>query len=207
MINIKGQKFIRYMPSKCKVKPFQTNTKWSYGSSLPSASLSHFIIIKVQAHQASSILNGPRGSKWPNFALLHIWFATSWLSLKFVSMFFWIQKFHVAFNELCLCIYIYFFKNKKQKNSKKKKFQDFQIFPKKKENFLNEKSLWTRGIEPLSDFKKKKFFELGALDFLVTFFKKAPFFFLSNISRFFKVFFSKWYMRIPWTKRFVNCDV
>ena len=81
------------------------------GSSLPSASSSHFIIIKFQAHQASSILNGPRGSKWPNFASLHIWFPTSWLSLKFVclfhvSMFLWIQNFHVAFNELCLCIYI-----------------------------------------------------------------------------------------------------
>ena len=45
------------------------------------------IIIKVQAHQASSILNGLRRSKWPNFALLHIWFATSWLSLKFVCLF------------------------------------------------------------------------------------------------------------------------
>ena len=67
-------------------------------------------------------------------------------------MFFWIQKFHVAFNELCLCIYI---KNKKQKNSKKE-IQDFQIFPKKRENFSNKKSLWTRGIEPLSHLKKKK---------------------------------------------------
>ena len=121
MINIKGQKFTRYMPSKCTVKPFQANTKWSYGSSLPSASPSHFIIIKVQAHQVSSILNGPRRSKWPNFASLHIWFATSWLSLKFVclfhvSMFLWIQKFYEAFNELCLCIYI-----KKQKTKKQKK--------------------------------------------------------------------------------------
>ena len=106
MINIKGQKLTRCMPSKCKPRPFQANTKWSYGSSS-----SHFIIIKVQAHQASSILDGPRRSKWPNFASLHIWFATSWLSLKFfclfhVFMFLWIPKFHVAFNELFLCIYI-----------------------------------------------------------------------------------------------------
>ena len=35
------------------------------------------IIIKVQAHQVLSILNGPRRSKQPNFASLHIWFATS----------------------------------------------------------------------------------------------------------------------------------
>ena len=78
------------------------------GSSLPSASpsQSHFIIIKGQAHQASSILNGPRRSKRPNFASLHIWFATSWLSLKFVSlfhvsMFLWSLKIHVTFDVLC----------------------------------------------------------------------------------------------------------
>ena len=57
----------------------------------------------------------------------------------------------------------------------KKKIQDFQIFPKKRENFSNEKSLWTRGIEPLSHLKI--FFELGPLDFLVTFSKKPIFFF------------------------------
>ena len=77
IINIKGQKLTRCMPSKCMVKPFQANTNWSYGSSLPSAIPSHFIIIKVQAHQASSILNRPRRSKWPNFTSLHIWFVTS----------------------------------------------------------------------------------------------------------------------------------
>ena len=49
-------------------------------------------------------------------------------------------------------IYIFFLKNSK------KKFQDFQIFLKKKrEKFSNEKSIWTRGIEPLSHLKKKKF--------------------------------------------------
>ena len=150
MINIKGQKFTRHMPSKCKVKPFQANTKWSYGSSLPSASLSHFIIIKVQTHQALSILNGPRRSKWPNFISLHIWFVTSWLSLKFVclfhvSMFFFflIQKFHVAFNELCLCVcvcvcvYIFFLK---EKNSKKKNSR-FPSLSRKRGNFANVKSL------------------------------------------------------------------
>ena len=135
MINIKGQKFTRYMLSKCKVKPFQANTKWSYGSSLPSASPSHFILIKVQAYQASSILNGPRRSKWPNFASLHIWFVTSWLSLKFVClfhvfMFLWILKIHVAFDVLCLCIYI-FFKNPKKKKSRfpnlKKKKKEIQM--------------------------------------------------------------------------------
>ena len=58
-----------------------------------------------------------------------------------------------------------------------KKFQDFQIFPKKREKLKKKKKkgLWTRGIEPLSHLKKK-FFELGALDFLVTFSKKTHFF-------------------------------
>ena len=71
-----------------------------------------------------------------------------------------------------VCVYIL-------KKKQKKKIQDFQNFPKKKKkNF------------------QKKIFGLGTLDFLVTFSKKAHFFFLSKISRFFKVFFSKWYMRI-----------
>ena len=71
------------------------------------------------------------------------------------------------------------------KKFQKKKFQDFQIFPKKREKFSKKKKkiLWTRGIEPLSYLFFKKFFELGALDFLVTFLKKAHFF-LIKISRF-----------------------
>ena len=105
----------------------------NHGSSLPSASPKHFIMIKVQAYRVLSILNGPRRSKWPNFASLHIWFATSWLSLKFVSLFhvsifLWILKIHVAFDVLCSCIYIFF-----------KKIQDFQIFPKKREKISNKK--------------------------------------------------------------------
>ena len=153
---IKGQKLTRCMPSKCKPKPFQANTNWSYGLSLSSASPNHFIIIKVQAHQASRILNGPRKSKWPNFASLHIWFATSWLSLKFVclfhvSIFFWIQKFHVAFNELCLCIYI---KNKKTKTKTKTKIQKNS-----KKNFKISKSF----LKKEKFFQMKKVFGLGAL--------------------------------------------
>ena len=89
-------------------------------------------------------------------------------------MFFLILKIHVAFDVLCSCIYL--------KKKSKKKFQDFQIFSKKREKFSKKKkkSLWTRGIEPLSHFKKKNFFELGALDFLVIFFKKDPFFFFQR---------------------------
>ena len=123
-------------PSHFKQMPKDHNQ----GSSLPSASPSHFKQRPFHhnqgsAHQAS---NGPRRSKWPNFTSLHIWFVTSWLSLKFVclfhvSIFFLIQKFHVAFNELCLCIYI--------KKSKKKKFKISKIFPKKEKNFQKKKSL------------------------------------------------------------------
>ena len=52
-------------------------------------------------------------------------------------------------------VHVYIFKKK----FKKKKFQDFQIFPKKREKFSKKKKkkkgLWTRGIQPLSHFKKK----------------------------------------------------
>ena len=114
----------------------------NHGSRLPSASPRHFIIIKVQAYRVSSILNWPKRSKWPNFTSLHIWFATSWLSLKFLvySMFLWILKIHVAFDVLCSCIYF-----KKRKFKKKiQKFFFFKIsksFPKKEKNFQKKKSL------------------------------------------------------------------
>ena len=122
----------------------------NHGSSLPSASPRHFIIIKVQAYWVSSILNGPRKSKWPNFASLHIWFATSWLSLKFVSlfhvfMFLWTLKIHVTFDVLCLCIYIFLKRYKKK--FKKKKISRFPNLSQKREIFS----------------KKKKVFGLGAL--------------------------------------------
>ena len=101
-------------------------------------------------------------------------------------------------------MYIYIFLKKY-----KKKISRFPNLSQKKIKIFKKKKkggLWTRGIELLSHLKKKKFFELGALDFLLTFSKKTHFF-LSKISRFFKVFFSKWYMRIPWTKLFLNCGV
>ena len=76
-----------------------------------------------------------------------------------------------------VCVYI--LKKTKQKKKSKKKIQDFQNFPRKREKFSKKKKkkggLWTRGILPLSHLKKN-FFELGALDFLVIFFKKDPFF-------------------------------
>ena len=109
---------------------------------------------------------------------------------------------------LFMYIYIYIFKIYKKKIQKK--ISRFPNLSQKREKFSKNKKkcLWTKGIEPLSHLKikKKKFFKLGALDFLVTF-QKRPIFFFSKISRFFKVFFSKWYMRIPWTKLFLNCGV
>ena len=116
----------------------------NHGSSLLSASPRHFIIIKVQAYRVSSILNGPRRSKWPNFASLHIWFAISWLSLKFVSsfhvsMFLWILKIHVAFDVLCSCIY--FQKEIQKKKFSKKKFKISKSFPKKEKNFQKKKKM------------------------------------------------------------------
>ena len=41
-----------------------------------------------------------------------------------------------------VCVYI--FKNKKQKKNQKK-IQDFQIFPKKRENFSNKKKIFGPG--------------------------------------------------------------
>ena len=86
-----------------------------------------------------------------------------------------------------VCVYIL----KKQNKKKIKKNSRFPKFSQKKRKiFEKKKNLWTRDIRLPSDF-----------------FKKGPFFFLSKISRFFKVFFSKWYMRILWTKFFLNCGV
>ena len=113
--------FVSWMSLSPTLKPIKGVFAWSISKAkssqdacLPSASPSHFIIIKVQAHQVSSILNGSRRSKWPNFASVRIWFATSWLSIKFVClfhvfMFLWIQNFHVVFNELCLCVCVYIY--------------------------------------------------------------------------------------------------
>ena len=71
-------------------------------------------------------------------------------------------------------MYIYIFLKNIQK-----KFQDFQIFPKKKrEKFSKKKkSLWTRGIEPLSHLKKKKILWTKGIGLPSDFFKKRPFFF------------------------------
>jgi len=55
-----------------------------------------------------------------------------------------------------VCVYIL---KKQNKKKIKKKIQDFQNFPKKREKF-----------------SKKKIFGLGTLDFLLTFSKKDPFF-------------------------------
>ena len=51
-----------------------------------------------------------------------------------------------------MCVYIYIYINNKKT---KKKFK-ISKFPKKREKFSNEKSLWTRGIELPSDFLKKR---------------------------------------------------
>ena len=58
------------------------------GSSLPSASPSYFIIIKVQAYQVSSILNGPKRSKQPNFTSLHIRFMVKLKVCLFIPCFY-----------------------------------------------------------------------------------------------------------------------
>ena len=59
-----------------------------------------------------------------------------------------------------------------------KKIQDFQIFPKKREKISNEKSLWTKGIEPLSHLKKIPW-TMG-IGLPSDFFKKAHLFFFQR---------------------------
>ena len=103
-----------------------SKAKNSQDVSLLSASPSHFIIIKVQAYQVSSTLNGSRRSKW----------------LSLVCLF--IPCFYVSLNSknpcsiwctLFMYIYIYiFFKFQK-------KFKISKSFPKKEKNFQKKKSL------------------------------------------------------------------
>ena len=131
MINIKGQKFMRYMPSKCKAKPFQANTKRSWSRFKPSMCKPE----PFHHNQGSSTpsLRHPKWTKKKQVAQLcltpHL-VATSWLSLKFVclfhiSMFVWILKIHVAFDVVCSCIYL-------KKKFKKKKNSRFPNFSQKK---------------------------------------------------------------------------
>ena len=130
---------IWFKPSKCKPKPFHHNQ----GSSTPSLKHPKWTKKKQVAQLCLT----------PHLACNILIKLKVCLFIPCFYVFFLIQKFHVAFNELCLCIYI---KKKKKTKQKKiqKKIQDFQIFPKKREKFSNEKSLWTRGVVPLSHLKK-----------------------------------------------------
>ena len=92
-----------------------------------------------------------------------------------------------------VCVYIFKTKNKKNPK-KKKKFKISKAFPKKEKIF-----------------QMKKIFELRVLNFLMTFSKRPIFFFSFKDFKIKKkkkkVSFSKWYMRILWTKHFLNLDV
>ena len=60
-------------------------------------------------------------------------------------VFFLIQKFHIAFNELCLSIYI---KNKKQKNKKNSRFPNLS----QKERKIKKKKKKVVGVGSLSPY-------------------------------------------------------
>ena len=65
----------------------------------------------------------------------------------------------------------------------KKKFQDIQIFHKKREKFSKKKKkkFWTKGIEPLSHLKKKKkILCTRSIGLPSDFFKKKPIFFIQK---------------------------
>ena len=116
-----------------------SKAKNSQDVSLLSASPSHFIIIKVQAYQVSSTLNGSRRSKW----------------LSLVCLF--IPCFYVSLNSKNPCsiwctLFMYIFK-------KKKIIKIPKSFPKKREKFSKKKNLWTRDIGlPIDFFKKRSIF-------------------------------------------------
>ena len=70
----------------------------------------------------------------------------------------------------------------KKKNSKKN-FKISKSFPKKKRKIFKKKkkSLWTRGIKPLSHLKKKKkILWTKGIGLPSDFFKKGPFFFFQR---------------------------
>ena len=120
-----------------------------------------------------------------------------------LKVFLFIPYFCVSLNSKNSCsiwctLFIYILK-------KKKKFKISKSFPKKREKFSNKKKSLDYGHQTLKSYKKIIIIWTRGIGIPSDFFKKAPFFFLlSKISRFFKVFFSKWYMRIPWTNFFLN---
>ena len=142
MINIKGQKFTRCMPSKCKPKPFHHNQ----GSSPPS--LKHPKWIKKK--QVVQLCLTPH---------LVCNIMVKFKVCLFIPCFYVFFEFKNFMYYLMSIVFVYILKKKQKKN-----FKISKSFPKKREKFSNE----------------KKNFELGALDFLVTFSKNAHFFFFQR---------------------------
>ena len=108
------------------------------------------IIIKVQAYQVPRILSGPRRSKWPNFASLHIRFAKSWLSLKFICsifLYFFDSKVSCSIRYTSF-IYIYPKKIKNIYIFEKLKKSRFPNLSKKRENFSNKIKVKLRALGP-----------------------------------------------------------
>ena len=80
-------------------------------------------------------------------------------------------------------VHVYIFLKKIKKKIQNFFFKISKSFPqKKREKFSNEKSLWTRGIEPLSHLKKKKkkILWTRSIGLPSDFFKKDPFFSFKN---------------------------
>ena len=112
-----------------------SKAKNSQDVSLLSASPSHFIIIKVQAYQVSSTLNGSRRSKW----------------LSLVCLF--IPCFYVSLNSKNPCsiwctLFMYIFK-------KKKKISRFPNLSQKKEKNFQKKIFGLGTLDFLLTFSKK----------------------------------------------------
>ena len=116
-----------------------SKAKNSQDASLLSASPSHFIIIKVQAYQVSSTLNGSRRSKW----------------LSLVCLF--IPCFYVSLNSKNPCsiwctLFMYIF-------LKKKKISRFPNLSQKKEKNFQKKKIFGLGtLDFLVTFSKNAHF-------------------------------------------------
>ena len=164
-------KIVSWMSLNPTLEPIESAYAWSTSKAkssqdacLPSIWSSHFKQRPFHRNQGSSkpSLKHPKWTQKKQVAQLCLTLhmvCNIMVKLKvclFIpfSMFSWIQKFHVAFNELCLCIYIL----KQKKNSKKIQifFLRFPNLSQKKRKIFKWKKSLDKGHWALKLLKKKK---------------------------------------------------
>ena len=157
-------KIVSWMSLNPTLEPIESAYAWSTSKAkssqdacLPSIWSSHFKQRPFHRNQGSSkpSLKHPKWTQKKQVAQLCLTLhmvCNIMVKLKvclFIpfSMFSWIQKFHVAFNELCLCIYILKQKKKFKKNSNFF-FKISKSFPKKEKNFQMKKVFGQGALSP-----------------------------------------------------------